>query len=141
MEDLPLFHDGNGIQIESVDAPSSLVRQNSILLAELKQESLSHKSSSNLQIPQRLFLFSRNPSLEDNQYFAPQMGPVDSMAANVHDMIEGFAIMCSLRHRDRSWKPSFGVEQVSFLALSSPSNSVPLSTSFDSTRSTWIQTK
>lgn len=141
MEDIPLFHEGSGIQIESFDAPSSLVRQNSVLLAELKQESLSRKSSSNLQIPQRLFLFSRNPSLEGNQYFAPQLAPVDSTAANVHDIIEGFIMMCPLRRRDRSWKPCFGVEQVSFLSLSSPSNSILLPTSFVSIRSTWIQTK
>ena len=45
MEDIPLFHEGSGIQIESFDAPSSLVRQNSVLLAELKQESLSRKDA------------------------------------------------------------------------------------------------
>ena len=67
------------IHFENYEGPSSLLRQNSLLLAELKKKnSFSRKSSSNLQLAPPFNLFSRNPSMDGSSFLIPQCLPSES---------------------------------------------------------------
>ena len=69
----------SSIHFENFDGPSSLLRQNSQLIADLKKKnSLSRKSSSNLQFAPPFFLFSRNPSMDGSSFLIPQRLPSES---------------------------------------------------------------
>lgn len=74
-----LSHDLSSIHFENFEGPSSLLHQNSLLLAELKKKnSFSRKSSSNLQLAPPFNLFSRNPSMDGSSFLIPQRLPSES---------------------------------------------------------------
>lgn len=78
-EDALLSHDLSGIHFENFDNSSSLLHQNSLLLAEMKKKnSFSRKSSSNLQLAPPFYLFSRNPSMDGSSFLIPQRLPSES---------------------------------------------------------------
>lgn len=90
-EDALLSHDLGSIHFENFDSSSSLLRQNSLLLAELKKKnSFSRNSSSNLQFAPPFYIFSRNPSLEGSSFLLPQRLPSDSYRLDYPENIDSF---------------------------------------------------
>lgn len=90
-EDAPPSHELGSIRFENFDGSPSLLHQNSLLLAELKKKnSFSRNSSSNFQLAQPFFLFSRNPSLDGPSFLLPQRLPSDVYRLDVPEGFDSF---------------------------------------------------